>query len=81
MAVAYHELRNLVGRIDNDNWPGYFPVPGERPARLPTVRPDALELEYDNLVTRLEPEVGPDCGGLEEWPLDHVVNVLCFCHP
>jgi DSF synthase len=58
MAVAYHELRNLVGRIDNDNWPGYFPVPGERPARPPVVRPDALELEYDNLVTRLEPEVG-----------------------
>lgn len=30
---------------------------------------------------RLEPEVGPDCGGLAEWPLGHVVKVLCFCHP
>ena len=29
----------------------------------------------------LEPEIGPDCGGLAEWPLDHVVKVLCFCHP
>jgi 5-dehydro-2-deoxygluconokinase len=29
----------------------------------------------------LEPEIGPDCGGLNEWPLDHVVKVLCFCHP
>jgi 5-dehydro-2-deoxygluconokinase len=30
---------------------------------------------------RLEPEVGPDGGGLSEWPLEHVVKVLCFCHP
>ncbi len=29
----------------------------------------------------LEPEIGPDFGGLEEWPLDHVVKVLCFYHP
>jgi 5-dehydro-2-deoxygluconokinase len=30
---------------------------------------------------RLEPELGPDFGGLQEWPLEHVVKVLCFCHP
>ena len=30
---------------------------------------------------RTEPEIGPDFGGLSEWPLDHVVKVLCFCHP
>ncbi len=29
----------------------------------------------------LEPEIGPDFGGLQEWPLDHVVKVLCFIHP
>lgn len=29
----------------------------------------------------LEPEIGPDFGGLGEWPLAHVVKVLCFCHP
>ncbi len=29
----------------------------------------------------LEPELGADFGGLEEWPLDNVVKVLCFCHP
>ena len=29
----------------------------------------------------LEPEIGPDFGGLSEWPLAHVVKVLCFCHP
>jgi 5-dehydro-2-deoxygluconokinase len=29
----------------------------------------------------LEPELGPDVGGLVEWPLEHVVKVLCFCHP
>ncbi|MFN3500316.1 MAG: 2-deoxy-5-keto-D-gluconate 6-phosphate aldolase domain-containing protein, partial [Pannonibacter indicus] len=29
----------------------------------------------------LEPELGPDYGGLTEWPLEHVVKVLCFCHP
>jgi 5-dehydro-2-deoxygluconokinase len=29
----------------------------------------------------LEPELGPDFGGLEEWPLENIVKVLCFCHP
>jgi 5-dehydro-2-deoxygluconokinase len=29
----------------------------------------------------LEPELGPDFGGLTEWPRDHVVKVLCFYHP
>ncbi len=28
-----------------------------------------------------EPEIGPDFGGLVEWPLAHVVKALCFCHP
>ncbi len=28
----------------------------------------------------LEPEIGPDFGGLSEWPLEHVVKVLCFYH-
>jgi len=30
---------------------------------------------------RVEPELGADFGGLAEWPLDHVVKVLCFYHP
>lgn len=29
----------------------------------------------------LEPELGPDFGGLGEWALENVVKVLCFCHP
>ncbi len=29
----------------------------------------------------LEPEIGPDFGGLSEWPVEHVVKVLCFYHP
>jgi 5-dehydro-2-deoxygluconokinase len=29
----------------------------------------------------LEPEIGPDFGGLAEWPRDHVVKCLCFAHP
>lgn len=29
----------------------------------------------------LEPEIGPDFGGLANWPLEHVVKVLCFYHP
>jgi len=29
----------------------------------------------------LEPELGPDVGGLIEWPVAHVVKVLCFYHP
>ncbi|MFT4151307.1 MAG: 5-dehydro-2-deoxygluconokinase [Paracoccaceae bacterium] len=41
-----------------------------RPAEWPGSRP-----------LRLEPELGPDCGALAEWPLDHVVKVLCFYHP
>ena len=30
---------------------------------------------------RLEPELGPDCGGMAEWPAGQVVKVLVFCHP
>ena len=41
-----------------------------RPVEWPSSRP-----------LTLEPEIGPDFGGLNEWPLDHVVKVLCFCHP
>lgn len=41
-----------------------------RPAEWPGSRP-----------LQLEPELGPDCGALSEWPLDHVVKVLCFYHP
>ncbi len=29
----------------------------------------------------LEPEIGADFGGLCEWPVEHVVKVLCFYHP
>ena len=29
----------------------------------------------------LEPEIGPDFGGLQEWPLSHTAKVLCFAHP
>ncbi len=41
-----------------------------RPVEWPGSRPLATE-----------PEIGPDCGGLSEWPADHVVKCLCFCHP
>lgn len=41
-----------------------------RPVEWPGSRP--LEVE---------PELGADFGGLAEWPLAHVVKVLCFCHP
>ena len=41
-----------------------------RPAESPGARP-----------LQFEPELGPDCGGLTEWPLDHVVKCLCYCHP
>ncbi len=40
-----------------------------RPVELPGSRPLRLE------------EIGPDFGGLEEWPREHVVKCLCFCHP
>ena len=41
-----------------------------RPVEWPGSRP--LELE---------PEIGSDYGGLAEWPAEHVVKCLCFCHP
>lgn len=41
-----------------------------RPVEWPASRP-----------LTLEPEIGADFGGLSEWPLDHTVKVLCFCHP
>jgi DSF synthase len=58
MAVAYSELRTLIGRVDNDNRPGFFAVKSPTPSRLPNVRSASLELEYANLATRLEPETG-----------------------
>ncbi len=30
---------------------------------------------------RLEPAIGPDYGGLSEWPREQVVKVLCLYHP
>jgi len=41
-----------------------------RPAELPGSRPLALE-----------PDLGPDCGGLRDWAREEVVKLLCFCHP
>ncbi|WP_119310100.1 bifunctional 5-dehydro-2-deoxygluconokinase/5-dehydro-2-deoxyphosphogluconate aldolase [Cohaesibacter haloalkalitolerans] len=41
-----------------------------RPVEFPGSRP--LELEK---------ELGADFGGLSEWPREHVVKVLCYCHP
>lgn len=41
-----------------------------RPVEWPGSRPLALE-----------PELGPDCGGLVEWPRRHVVKCLLFAHP
>jgi len=40
----------------------------------PTEWPGSRPLE-------LEPELGPDCGGLVEWPVENVVKLLCFYHP
>ena len=41
-----------------------------RPTEFPGSRP-----------LTLEPELGPDIGGLREWPRGQVVKALCFCHP
>ena len=58
MAVAYSEFRNLIGRTDNDNRPGFFAVKAPAPAQLPKIHTGTLKLEYANLATRLEPETG-----------------------
>lgn len=60
------------GRLGRD---GLFQAVGQglwigRPVELPGSRP----LEFED-------EIGLDCGGLSEWPLSHVVKVLCFYHP
>ena len=34
-----------------------------------------------SLPLQVEPALGADFGGLSEWPRDHVVKLLCFCHP
>ncbi len=41
-----------------------------RPVEWPGSRPLAFE-----------PALGPDLGGLREWPLDHVIKALVICHP
>ena len=41
-----------------------------RPTELPGSRP----IEF-------EAELGPDLGGLKEWPAENVVKLLVFCHP
>ncbi len=41
-----------------------------RPVELPGSRP-----------LRFEPQVGEDCGGISEWPRNHIVKCLCFAHP
>ncbi len=41
-----------------------------RPAELPGSRP-----------LRFEKQIGIDCGGLSEWPKNHIVKCLCFAHP
>ncbi|MGR3660912.1 MAG: bifunctional 5-dehydro-2-deoxygluconokinase/5-dehydro-2-deoxyphosphogluconate aldolase [Paracoccaceae bacterium] len=40
----------------------------------PVEKPGSRPLEFED-------EIGTDCGGLSEWPLSHVVKVLCFYHP
>lgn len=41
-----------------------------RPVEWPASRP-----------LTLEPELGLDFGGLAEWPREHIVKLLVFCHP
>jgi 5-dehydro-2-deoxygluconokinase len=41
-----------------------------RPAELPGSYPLCFE-----------PQIGLDCGGLAEWPRNHIVKCLCFAHP
>lgn len=58
MAVAKSELSKLIGPVRNDNWPYRVSAEVERPTPLPSVRSEALELEYPNLTARFELETG-----------------------
>lgn len=72
----------------SDGSPGYGLLCDSRPGRSALYRAAGQGLWIGRPVEwpgsrplTLEPEIGPDCGGLTEWPLAHVVKVLCFCHP
>jgi DSF synthase len=58
MAIAARNLQALVGRSDNDNVPSRLRPEAPVPSRQPVVRPEALELVYPTLATRLDPEAG-----------------------
>ena len=58
MAIAARNLQALVGRSDNDNVPSHLRPEAPLPSRQPVVRPEALELVYATLATRLDPEAG-----------------------
>lgn len=58
MAVAYDEFRGLIGRIDNDNGPGFIASKVKGPSVFPVIHKDILDLKYANLTTRLDNESG-----------------------
>lgn len=58
MAVARNEIHNLIGRIDNDNRPEYFPFKADTKRPSPRLHPAAIEFRSQNLATRLERETG-----------------------
>ncbi len=58
MAIAARNLQALVGRSDNDNVPSRLRPEAPVPSQQPVVRPEALELVYPTLATRLDPEAG-----------------------
>jgi 5-dehydro-2-deoxygluconokinase len=47
-------------------------IPGATPARIARFKELCLDATL---------QVAGDFGGLAEWPVEHVVKVLCFCHP
>ena len=85
---AFKELCLSAAREVQDGRPGYGILCDDRIGRRalhaasgsglwigrPCEAPGSRPLE-------LEPELGPDCGGLSQWPREEVVKVLCFCHP
>ena len=85
---AFKELCLTAAMAVADGQPGYGLLCDSRHGRsalyraagqgLWTARP--VEWPASRPLT-LEPEIGPDFGGLSEWPLEHVVKVLCFYHP
>ena len=85
---AFKELCLQAARDVADDQPGYGILCDGRLGRDALYKAEGTGLWIGRPVEwpgsrplMLEPELGPDLGGLREWPRTQVVKCLCFAHP